>query len=57
MERTQSNEEGLNMMKTRLKLMKKEKCECFGHITRIPNNIQRLLLEARTDGKRGREDK
>ena len=50
------NEEVLNMMKTSLKLMKiikKSKCEYFGHFIR-PNSIQRLLLEARIDGKRGR---
>ena len=51
------NEEVLNMMKTSLKLMKiikKRKCEYFGHFIRRPNSIQRLLLEARIDGKRGR---
>ena len=51
------NEEVLNMMKTCLKLMKiikKRKCEYFGHFIRRPNSIQRLLLEARIDGKRGR---
>ena len=50
------NEEVLNMMKTSLKLMKiikKRKCEYFGHFIRRPNIIQRLLLEARIDGKRG----
>ena len=30
------------------------KCEYFGHIIRRPNRIQRLLLEAWIDGKRGR---
>ena len=52
-----SNDEVLYMMKTSLKLMKiikKRKCEYFGYIIRRPNNIQRLLLEARNDGKRGR---
>ena len=37
-----------HMMKTSLKLMKiikKRKCEYFGHIIRRPNSIQRLLLE------------
>ena len=51
------NEEVLNMMKTSLKLVKiikKRKCEYFGHFIR-PNSIQRLLLGARIDGKRGRE--
>ena len=50
------NEEVLNMMKTSLKLMKvikKRKCEYFGHFIR-PNSIQRLLLQARIDWKRGR---
>ena len=45
------------MMKTSLKLMKiikKWKCEYFGHFVRRPNSIQRLLLETRIDGKRGR---
>ena len=48
------NEELLNMMKTSLKLMKiikKRKCEYFGHFIRRPNSIQRLLLEARIDWK------
>ena len=48
------NEEVHNMMKTSLKLMKiikKRKCEYFGHFIR---SIQRLLLEARIDGKRRR---
>ena len=52
-----SNEEVLNMMKTSLKLMKiikRRKCEYFGNIIRRPNKIQRLLLEARTDRRRGR---
>ena len=52
-----SNEEVLNMMKTGLNLMeiiKKRNCEYFGYIIRRPNIIQRLLLEARIDGKRGR---
>ena len=52
-----SNEEVLNMIKTSLKLMKiikKRKCEYFGHIIRRANNIQRLLLEARIDENRGR---
>ena len=51
------NEEVLNMKKTSLKLMKiikKKKCEYFGYIIRRPDSIQRLLLEARIDGKRGR---
>ena len=51
------NEEVLNMMKTSLKLIKiteKRKCECFGHFIRRPNTLQRLLLEARIDEKRGR---
>ena len=51
------NEEVLNMMKTSLKIMKiikKRKCEYFGHFIRTPNSIKRLLLEARIDGKRGR---
>ena len=51
-----SNEDILNMMKTSLKLMKiikKRKCEYFGHIIRRPDSIQRLLLEAGIDGKRG----
>ena len=30
----------------------KRKCEYFGHFIR-PNSIQRLLLEARIDGRRG----
>ena len=49
--------EVLNMMKISLKLMKiikKRTCDYLGHITRRPNSIQRLLLEARSDGKRGR---
>ena len=49
------NEEVLNMMKTSLKLMKiikKRKCEYFGHFIRRPNSIHRLLLEARIDEKR-----
>ena len=53
-----SNEEVLNMVKTCLKLMKiikKRKCEYFGHFIRRPNSIQRLLLEARIDRKRGGE--
>ena len=49
------NEEVLNMIKTSLKLMnniiKKRKCEYFGHFIRRPNSIQRLLLGARIDGK------
>ena len=52
-----SNEEVLNMMETSLKLMKiikKRKCEYFVQFIRRPNSIQRLLLEARSDGKRGR---
>ena len=52
-----SNEDVLNMMQTSLKLIriiKKRKCEYFGHIIRRPNSIQRLLLEARIDGKRGK---
>ena len=52
-----SNEEVLNIMKTSLilmKIIKKMKFEYFGHIIRRPNSIQRLLLEARIDGKRGR---
>ena len=52
------NEEVLNMMKTSLKLMKiikKRKCEYFGNFIRRPNSIQRMLLEARIDGKRGRK--
>ena len=50
------NEEVINRMKTSLKLMKiikKRKCEYFGHFIR-PNSIQRLLLEAGIDGKRAR---
>ena len=53
------NEEVLNMMKTSLKLMKiikKRKCEYFGHFKRRPNSIQRLLLEARIDAKKEGED-
>ena len=53
-----SNEELLNMMKISFKLMKiikKRKCEYFRHFIRRPNSIQRLLLEARIDRKRGRE--
>ena len=49
------NEEVLNMMKTSLKLMKiikKRKCDYFGHFIRRPNSIQRLLLEARIDAKK-----
>ena len=45
------------MMKTSFKLMKiikKRKCKYFGHFIRTPNSIQRLLLEARMDRKRGR---
>ena len=45
------------MMKTGLKLMKiikKRKCEYFGHFIRRPNSIRGLLLEARIDGKRGK---
>ena len=52
-----SNEEVLNVIKTSLKLMKiikKKKCEYFGHIIRRPKSIQRQLLEARIDGKGGR---
>ena len=52
-----TNEEVLNMMKTSLKLIKiikNRKCEYFRHFIRRPNSIQRLLLEARIDGKRGR---
>ena len=52
-----SNEEVLNVMKRSLKLMKiikKRKYEYIGHIIRRSNSIQRLLLEARIDGKRGR---
>ena len=52
-----SNEEVLNMMKTSLKLMKiikKRECEYFGHFIRRPNSIQRLLLEASIDRKRGK---
>ena len=44
-------------MKTSLKLMKiikKKKCEYFGHFIGRLNGLQRLLLEARIDGKRGR---
>ena len=44
------------MIKTSLKVMKiikKRKCKYFGHVIR-PNGIQRLPLEARIDGKRGR---
>ena len=37
-----------------MKIIKKRKCEYFGHFIRRPNSIQRLLLEARIDGKRGR---
>ena len=51
------NEEVLYMIKTSLKLMKitkKRKCEYFGHFIRRPNSIQRLLLEAGMDRKRGR---
>ena len=57
MERIQSNKEVLNMMKTSLKLIKiikERKFEYPGHIIRRPNSIQRLLLEARIDGERGR---
>ena len=45
------------MMKRRLKLMKiikNRECEYFEHFIRRPNSIQKLLLEARNDGKRGR---
>ena len=48
------NEEVLNMMKTSLKLMKmmkKRKCLYFGHFIGRPNRIQKLLLEAKIDGK------
>ena len=51
------NEEVLNMMKTSLKLMKiikRGNVNTLGHFIRRPNSIQRLLLEARIDGKRGR---
>ena len=57
LEKHKPNEEILNIMTTSLKLMKiikKRKCEYFGHFTRRPNSIKRLLLEARIDGKRGR---
>ena len=37
-----------------MKIIKKRKCEYFGHFIRRPNSIQRLLFEARNDGKRGR---
>ena len=46
-----SNEEVLNMLKTSLQIMKRRKCEYFGHIIRRPNSIQRLLSGARVDGK------
>ena len=52
-----SNEEVLNMRETSLKFMKlikKRKCEYFGHFIRRPNSIQRLLLEARIERKRGK---
>ena len=51
------NKEVLNMMKTSLKLMKiikKRKFEYFKQFIRRPNSIQRLLLEARIDGKKVR---
>ena len=37
-----------------MKNIKKRKCEYSGNITRRPNSIQGLLLEARSDRKRGR---
>ena len=52
-----SNKEVFTMMKTSLKLMKiikMRKCEYFGHFIRRPNSIQRLLVEGRIDGKKGR---
>ena len=57
MEQHKSNKEIFGMMKTSLKLMKiikKRKCEYFGHIIRSPNSIQRLLLGTRIDRKRGK---
>ena len=51
------NEEVLNMMKTSLKINEnhqKEEMWILGHFIRRPNSIQRLLLEARIEGKRGR---
>ena len=41
-----TNEEVLNMMKTSLKLIKiikKRKCEYFGHFIRRQNSIHRLM--------------
>ena len=36
-----------------MKIIKRRKCEYFGYFIR-PNRLQRLLLEARIDGKGGR---
>ena len=45
-----SNEEVLNTMKTNLKLMKiikKRKCEYFGHFIRRPNIIQKTVSRSK----------
>ena len=52
-----SNEAILNMMKTSPDINEnhqKEEMWILGHFIRRPNSIQRLLLEARIDGKRAR---
>ena len=51
-----TNGEVLHKMKTRRSLLntiKKRKCQYFGHIIR-GNGVQRLLMEGRINGRRGR---
>ena len=48
--------EVLNRMRAKrslLNVIKKGKCQCFGHIVR-GNGVQRLLMEGRINGRRGR---
>ena len=55
MKRTQTNGEVLHKMKTKTSLLntiKKRKCPYFGHIIR--DGVQRLLMEGRINGRRGR---
>ena len=51
-----TNGEVLHKMNTKISLLntiKKRKCQYFGHIIR-GNAIQRLLMEGRINGRRGR---
>ena len=51
-----TNEEVLNKMKTKRSLLntiKQRKCQYFGHIIRR-DNLQRLLMDGRINGRRGR---